>query len=401
MTASQNAQAIIKQTEDVLVSTYVAQPIVMEKGQGCYAWDSDGNKYLDFAIGIAVASLGHANPAMLKTINEQAATMMACQSSYATKPKLECAKLLVDNGCFDQVYFSNSGTESVEACIKTLRKWAYENKSKEANEIIVFRKSFHGRTMGSASITEKQWSQPFFGPYVPGIQWATFNDLESVKKLVSPKTAGIIVEPVQGEGGLTPASAEFLNGLRKLCDDENICLVFDEVQAGMGRLGTLFAYQAFGVEPDIAALAKGMGGGFPVGAMVAKKKFGSAIVVGTHGTTYGGNPLACAVAATVIKEMLKPGFLDHVKKVGAYFEEGLKKLQRDSNKVTGVRGKGLMLGLDTSIDIKKFIKSVQTNGLLATQSGDTILRLTPSLIVTEKEIDEALTIIGKSLKEND
>ena len=399
MVASQNAQAIIKQTEDVLVSTYVSQPIVMDKGEGCYAWDSDGNKYLDFAIGIAVASLGHANKAILKTINEQAAKMMTCQASYATQPKLEAAQLLVDNSCFEQVYFSNSGTESVEACIKTVRKWAYENKSKEANEIIVFRKSFHGRTMGSASITEKQWTQPFFGPYVPGIQWANFNDLESVKKVVSSKTAAIIVEPVQGEGGLTPGSPEFMQGLRDLCDKENICLVFDEVQAGMGRLGTLFAYESFGVEPDIAALAKGMGGGFPVGAMVAKKKFGSAIVVGTHGTTYGGNPLACAVAATVIKEMLKPGFLAQVKKTGAYFEEGLKKLQRDSNKVTGVHGKGLMLGLDTSLDIKKFIKTVQANGLLATQAGDTILRLTPSLIVTEAQIDEALKILDKSLKE--
>src|SRR5688572_122970 len=174
ITISDKTKDLIKQTENVLVSTYTAQAVMMEKGEGCYAWDTDGNKYLDFAIGIAVASLGHANAAILKTLNEQAAKMMTCQASYATKPKLEAAKLLVDNSCFEQVYFSNSGTESVEACIKTVRKWAYDNKSKEANEIIVFRKSFHGRTMGAASITEKQFTQPYFGPYVPGIKWADF-----------------------------------------------------------------------------------------------------------------------------------------------------------------------------------------------------------------------------------
>jgi acetylornithine/N-succinyldiaminopimelate aminotransferase len=397
---TQTAKDIIEQTEKVLVSTYVSQPVVMERGEGCYAWDSDGKKYLDFAIGIAVASLGHAAPAILKTINEQAAKMMTCQASYATKPKLEASKLLVDNSCFDLVYWSNSGTESVEACLKTVRKWGYDNKSKDANEIIVFRKSFHGRTYGAASITEKRFSQPYFEPYLPGILWADFNNLESVKKLVSKKTCAIIVEPVQGEGGLSPATPEFLNGLRELCDKEDIALVFDEVQCGMGRIGHLFAYQAFGVEPDIAAMAKGMGGGFPVGAMVAKKKFGSAIVVGTHGTTYGGNPLATAVAATVIKEMLKPGFLANVKKVGTFFAEGLKKLQRDSNKVTGVRGIGLMLGLDTSIDIKKLLRAAQTNGLLATQAGDTILRLTPSLIVTEAQAQDAIDIIAKTLKQD-
>lgn len=395
-----SAQDIIKQTEEVLVSTYTSQAVVMERGEGCHAWDTDGKKYLDFAVGIAVASLGHAAPAVLKTLNEQAAKMMTCQASYATKPKLETSKLLVENSCFDQVYWSNSGTESVEACIKTVRKWAYDNKSKDAHEIIVFRKSFHGRTMGSASITEKFFTQPFFGPYLPGIQWAEFNNLDSVKKLVSKKTAAIIVEPVQGEGGLTPATPEFLQGLRDLCDKEDIALVFDEVQCGMGRLGTLFAYESFGVEPDVAAYAKGLGGGFPVGCMLAKRKFGSAIVVGTHGTTYGGNPLATAVAGAVIKELMKPGFLDHVRKTGAFFMDGLKKLQRDSNKITGIRGKGLMLGVDLNVDVKKALKALQANGLLATQSGDTIVRLTPPLIVTEAQAQEAIDIIGKTLKQD-
>lgn len=394
-----DAQKIIKDTEKVLVSTYTAQPVVLDHGQGVYAYDTDGKKYVDFAAGIAVLSLGHAAPAVLKTINEQAAKLMMCQSSYATLPKLECANLLVDNSCFDLVYFSNSGTESVEACLKLVRKWAYENKSHECNEIIAFRNSFHGRTYGAASVTEKRHTQHFFEPYLPGIHFAEFNDLESVKKFVSAKTAAIIVEPVQGEGGLAVASKEFLQGLRDLCDKEKIVLIFDEVQAGMGRLGTLFAYESFGVEPDVAALAKGLGGGFPVGAMVAKEFVGKAIEVGTHGTTYGGNPLACAVAATVIKEMIKPGFLAHVKKTGEAMVEGLKKIQRESNKITEIKGMGLMLGIETNIPIKDFMKSLQQNGLMTTQAGKATVRLTPPLTITESEIQEALGIIDKTLKD--
>ena len=396
---TQTTQDIIKETEKLLVGTYVAQPIVMERGENIYAYDSDGKKYLDFAAGIAVSSLGHAHPAILKTIREQSEKLMMCQTSYATKPKLECAKLLIDNSCFDQAYFSNSGTEAIEACMKTVRKWAYDNKAKDCNEIIAFRKSFHGRTYGAASITEKRHSQPYFEPYLPAIHFAEFNNLESVKKLVSSKTCAIFVEPVQGEGGLIPATEEFLRGLRDLCDEQDIALVFDEVQAGMGRIGTLFAYESFRVEPDVAAFAKGLGGGFPVGAMLAKIKFGSAIVPGTHGTTYGGNPLATAVASTVIKEMLKPGFLDNIKSTAAYFMEGLKKLQRDSNKITEIRGKGLLLGVDTTIDIKKLLRAVQDNGLLATQAGDSTLRLTPPLIVTENQLEESLAILGKTLQE--
>lgn len=393
------AADIIKKTEDLLVSTYTAQPVVMDRGEGMYAFDTDGTKYLDFACGIAVASLGHAHPVMLETINKQAGRLMACQASYATKEKLECAEILVKNGCFDQVYFSNSGTESVEAALKCARKWAYETKGPEANEIIAFHNSFHGRTYGSASVTEKRHSQPYFGPYIEGVHFATFNDIDSVKALVSEKTAAIIIEPVQGEGGLTPADKGFLQALRDLCDAQKICLIYDEVQAGMGRLGTFYAYQSFGVEPDIACLAKGMGGGFPVGAMVAKRAFGKAIVVGTHGTTYGGNPLACAVAASVLGVMLKPGFFENVSKTSARLFAGLKELQRESNKITDIRGIGLMIGVDTAFDIKELLRALQKNGLMATQAGKGTLRLTPALIADVSHADEALEIIGKTLKE--
>lgn len=399
-----NATDIIKKTEDILVKTYNAQPVVMDRGEGVYAYDTDGKKYLDFAAGIAVASLGHAHPKMLETINNQAARLMTCQASYATKEKLEAAEILIDNGCFDLVYFSNSGTESVEAALKCARKWAYDNKGHDCNEIIAFKKSFHGRTYGSASITEKRHVQPFFGPYLDGIHFAEFNDAGSVRELINENTAAIIVEPIQGEGGLIPANPHFLADLRRICDKHNICLIFDEIQAGMGRLGTFYAYQAFetpdGVtEPDIACLAKGMGGGFPVGAMVAKKPYGDAIQVGTHGTTYGGNPLACAVAATVMNEILSDGFLEHANNVSAYLVNGLQQIQRASNKITDIRGKGLMIGIDTTFDIKDLLNALQKNGLMTTQAGKSTLRLTPPLLTTMEEAQEALKIIDTTLRE--
>lgn len=396
---SADAQNIIDESFSRLIKTYAPQPIVLDHGQGCYVWDTDENKYLDCAIGYAVASLGHASPAILKTINEQAARLMICQSSYTTREKLKAATLLVDNSCFDLIYFSNSGTESVEASLKCARKWAYDNKGEDCNEIIAFHNSFHGRTYGAASVTEKRHIQPFFGPYIDPVHFAQLNDLGSVEALISDKTAAIIIEPVQGEGGLIPAEESFMKGLRQLCDEHNICLIFDEVQAGFGRLGTLHAYQSFGVEPDISAWAKGIGGGFPVGAMAAKKKFGEALVVGTHGTTYGGNPLACAVVATVVGEMLKPGFLENVNAVSKILFEGLEDIKRGSNKITDIRGKGLMIGVDTVFDIKNLLGALMKNGLLATQAGKATMRLTPPLIMSEDEAHEALEIIKKTLSE--
>jgi len=394
-----DTQHIIDETFKRLIKTYAPQPVVMDHGQGAYAYDTDGKKYLDCAVGIAVASLGHAHPVMLEALHKQAARLIACQNSYATREKLECATLLTDTSCFDLVYFANSGTESVEAALKCARKWAYEEKGPECNEIIAFRNSFHGRTYGAMAVTEKRHSQPYFAPYDPSVHFATFNDLDSVKDLVSDKTAAIIIEPVQGEGGLTPATPEFMTGLRALCDAHNIALIFDEVQTGFGRLGTLYAYEMFGVEPDIGAWAKGMGGGFPVGCMMAKEKFGKAIVVGSHGTTYGGNPLACAVASAVIKEILKPQFLPQVQKVSEIFIGGLKALQRSSNKITDVRGMGLLIGVDTVFDIKALLSGLQKNGMMATQAGNATLRLTPPLILTEDQAHEALGIIEKTLQE--
>ena len=394
-----NTQALLDETKELLVNTYATQPIVLERGEGCYVYDIDGKKYLDFAAGIAVASLGHAAPVMLKALQEQASQLMVAPPSFVTKAKVDCARLLVDNSCFDQIFFTNSGTEAVEACIKTVRKWAYDNKSKECSDIISFHKSFHGRSYGAGSLTEKRHTQPYFAPYVPGVYFAEFNDLESVRKLVTPNVCAVFIEPVQGEGGIHAATPEFMQGLRKICDENKIILVFDEIQTGVGRTGKMFAYNHMGMEPDMAAFAKGMGGGFPIGAMAAKKQFAQALTVGSHGSTYAGNPLATAVAAAVLTEITSPGFVENVAKTGAYFRSKLEDLQRRSNKITDVRGLGLMIGIDTTVDIKKLPRALQDNGLLATQAGEATLRLTPPLIVTEAQVDEAVAIIEKTLKE--
>lgn len=394
-----SVQKIIEETKELTLKTYGLQPVIIDSAKGVYCYDTKGKEYLDFAAGIAVASLGHAHPQILKTLNEQATKLMTCQASFVTEPKYKAAKMLVEASCFDAVYFSNSGTESTEAAIKCARKWAYDTKGKDCNHIISFRNSFHGRTYGAASVTEKRLSQPYFDPYIPNVGFAEFNDIESVKALINEKTAAVIIEPVQGESGVIPADTQFLKDLRDLCDEHNVCLVFDEVQTGLGRLGTLFAYQSYGVEPDIVAWAKGIGAGFPVGVMAAKKPFGDALQPGTHGTTFGGNPLACAMIVCAFEEISKDGFIANVKKVSKILFDGLKEIQEKTGKITNIRGKGLMIGIDTTLDVKKLFATLQQNGLMVTQAGTKTIRLVPPLILGEEDANKGLAIIEKTIKE--
>jgi predicted acetylornithine/succinylornithine family transaminase len=394
-----SVQKIIDETRDLTLKTYGLQPIVIDHANGVYCYDTEDKEYLDFAAGIAVASLGHAHPKVLKTLNEQAAKLMTCQASFVTEPKYSAAKMLVEASCFDAVYFSNSGTESTEAAIKCAKKWAYDNKGKDCNHIISFRNSFHGRTYGAASVTEKRLSQPYFEPYIPNVDFAEFNNIESVKALISDKTAAIIIEPIQGESGVIPAEPKFLKDLRSLCDEHNVCLIFDEVQTGLGRLGTLFAYQTYDVEPDIVAWAKGIGAGFPVGVMAAKKPFGDAFQPGSHGTTFGGNPLACAMVICAFKEISNKSFIANIKKVSKILFDGLKEIQNKTGKITDVRGKGLMIGVDTTLDIKKLFGKLQQNGLMVTQAGTKTVRLVPPLILSEEDAYKGLAIIEKTLEE--
>ena len=391
---------LVKETAALNMQTYKPMAVAMERGEGVYAFDENGNKYMDCATGYAVAALGHAHDGMLDVINKQAAKMMICQASYMTESKLAASKILIENSCFDQVFFTNSGTESVECALKLSRKWAYDNKSENAHEIIAFRNAFHGRSYGAASVTEKFHTQPFYAPYLPGVHFAQLNDLASVEALVSDKTAAIIIEPVQGEGGLHVCDKAFLQGLRDICDAKKIVLIYDEVQCGIGRLGTFYAYESFGVEPDIACLAKGMGGGFPVGACVAKEHISASFVPGTHGTTYGGNPLACAVSAYVTGEIVRPDFLAHVNAMGDHLRSGLEGIQARSNKVNRIAGMGLMLGIETDMPPADVIGACLKRGLMVTQSGADLVRMTPPLVISKSEIDEALGILETTLKED-
>lgn len=394
-----NTSAMIDRAKAVSMNTYPIQPVVMSHGQGCRLTDTDGKDYLDFAAGIAVAALGHASPVIVKAMQEQGEKFLICPASYMSEPRIKCAELLVKHTFADKVFFCNSGTEAMEGALKLARLWAHKNKSESAKEFIAFGSSFHGRSYGANSITEKSRLYPEFGPYLPGCHFAEFNDLESVKALINDNTCAIIMEPVQGEGGISPATAEFAQGIRKLCDEHKIVLILDEIQTGVGRTGKLFAHEHLGIEPDIMTMAKGMGGGFPVGAMIAKAEFGDAFVPGVHGTTYGGNPLACHVAHEVMSEIINSGLIDHATQMGEKLTNGLKAIQSRSNKIEEVRGMGLMIGADLNVDIKAFLGALRDNGMMATQAGAKTLRLTPPLIVSEEEIEEALEKIENTLKD--
>lgn len=392
---------LVERAEKVFMHNYALNSMIPERADGCWQFDVEGKKYLDFAAGIAVASLGHNSPVMRKAIMDQLDTgLLICPATFATRPRVEAAEAIVAASCFDKVFFCNSGAEANEGAMKLARKWAYESKGAQANEFISFHNAFHGRTFGAVSLTEKSLHHPFFAPYLPGVKFATYNDIDSVRALVSNKTAAVFVEPVQGEGGLIPADPVFMKELRALCDREDIALVFDEVQTGAGRLGTFMAYERFGVEPDIATWAKGLGGGFPVGAFAAKERIALHMTQDVHGTTFGGNPMACAVVRAIIAEINRPEFLRHINEMGEKIRIGLEKIKAQNPAVKSVRGLGLMWGFEIDPErLHEMRKALQTNGLLTTQAGKSVVRLTPPLIVGTEEIDAALDIIARTVPE--
>lgn len=391
-----------KRANDIFMPLYPHKEIAVDHADGSYIYDMEGKKYLDCAVGIAVCALGHNHPAFKRGIMEQldkGLTMVV--GSIATEPKVKAAELLVNNCCSEKIFFCNSGTEAIEGSLKLARAWAHKNKGADCKEFIVFHNSFHGRSYGAVSATEKSLHQPQFAPYLQGFHFAEYNNLESVKALVTDKICGILVEPVQGEGGLTAGSPEFFAGLEKICKDNKILLISDEIQAGMGRMGTLFAHAHFNYEPDIITLAKGLGGGFPVGAFMSKAYVSSVFNAGDHGSTYAGNPLATNVVYHVVSEIVKPEFLSRVKDASAYFIKKLNALHNETgNAITAVKGQGLMIGVDTKYDIKDLLHALMLHGLLATQAGKNTLRLTPPLNISDAEIDEAVEKIATVLKDS-
>lgn len=385
--------------EDVILHTYNRFPVVFEKGDGVYLYDTEGKKYLDFAAGIAVFALGYNNKAYNDALKDQIDKIIHTSNLYYNIPMVEAAEKVVKATGMDKVFFTNSGTEAIEGAIKTARKYAYMKDGCTDHEIIAMNHSFHGRSLGALSVTGNVKYQEPFKPLIGGIKFADFNDLDSVRALVTDKTCAIIVEPVQGEGGIYPATPEFLCGLRSLCDEKDILLIFDEIQCGMGRTGFMYACQAYGVLPDVMTLAKALGCGVPVGAFVLNEKTAKAsLVPGDHGTTYGGNPFACAAVSRVFDLFEEEHVLENVREVGAYLEEKLDQLVEEYDCFTARRGRGLMQGLVVSgHPVGAVVNKALENGLVVISAGADVLRLVPPLVISKENVDEMITLLKASI----
>lgn len=387
----------IEEAEGALLHTYNRYPIVLEKGEGAYLYDSEGKKYLDFAAGIAVCSLGYGHPAYTKALKEQMDLLLHTSNLYYSKPVAEAAMKLKKAAQMDRVFFTNSGTEAIEGALKAARKYAYTEQSGRY-EIIAMEHSFHGRSMGALAVTGTESYRTPFEPLIGGVKFAQYNNLESVKAVMGEKTCAVIMETLQGEGGIYPIDKEFLQGVRKLCDENNVLLILDEIQCGMGRTGTMFAWQDYGVKPDIMAMAKAIGGGVPVGAFAMTKQVAEkSLAPGDHGTTYGGNPLACAAVSKVLDIYEEEHILDHVKEVGAYLESRLDMLTKEKETVLERRGKGLMQGLVLQKPVGEVIAKAQEEGLLVISAGGNVLRMVPPLIITKEQVDEMIEKLEKAL----
>ncbi len=387
----------MEQGDQYLLHTYNRFKIVLEKGDGVSLYDVDGKRYLDFAAGIAVFAFGYNNKEYNDAIKAQVDKLIHTSNLYYNVPAVEAAKKVCETTGLDRVFFTNSGTEAIEGALKLAKKYAYNRDGVADHEIIAMEHSFHGRSIGALSVTGNAHYQDPFKPLVSGIRFAKFNDLESVKAQITPKTCAIILETVQGEGGIYPADPEFLEGVRKLCDEHDIVMILDEIQCGMGRTGNMLAYEEYGIKPDVVTVAKALGCGIPVGAFVANEKVGNAMVPGDHGTTYGGNPLACAAVCEVFRLFETTDILTHVKETAKYLEAQLNSLVDKYDFITARRGKGLMQGLVVTKPVGEIVSKAIGNGLLIISAGSDVLRFVPPLIITKEDIDEMMSLLTKTL----
>ncbi|MCC8014871.1 MAG: aspartate aminotransferase family protein [Eubacterium sp.] len=384
----------IEKGKKYVMNTYNRFPIALDHGDGMYVWDENGKKYLDFLGGIAVNSVGHNNPVLAETISNQAHRLIHCSNLYWTKPMADFAEKIINEGDLDRVFFCNSGAESIEAALKLARKFGAKT---GRQEIITMEHSFHGRTFAAVTATGQSHYHNGFGDMLPHIKYAKFNDIDSVKNAVTENTCAILMEPLQGEGGIHPAEKEFLLAVRALCDEKDIKLIFDEVQCGCGRLGTYFAYQTFGVCPDALCMAKGIAGGLPMGAMLAKEEFAECFAPGDHASTFGGGPMATSCANTVF-DLLHNGILDNVNKNGAYLTQCLEELKKAHSAIIDVRGIGYMQGAELNTPVAPVISAAIEKGLLLANAGQYIIRFVPSLIAEKEHIDKAVSILDEALK---
>ncbi len=391
-----NAEILALDKANVL-GTYARQPVALVRGKGVRVWDADGKEYIDFVQAIASNVLGHCHPKVVAAIREQAGNLIHCSNLYGIGPQAELAALLVANSFADKAFFCNSGAEANEAAIKLARKWAKANRGSGAYEIITTLKSFHGRTLAALAATGQTKYHEGFEPMPPGFVHVPFNDLGAVEAVLSDRTAAVMVEPVQGEGGVNPALPEYLKGLRELCDRDGILLIMDEVQTGMGRTGCLWAHEGYGIRPDIMTLAKGLGGGFPIGALLTTDQVASAFAPGNHGTTFGGTPLASAAAFATLKTVLDQGLPVRAGSMGEYLRRRLSGLQEKYGFVKEVRGLGLMVGMELAFPGKEVVDRCREAGLIINCTETSVLRFLPPLNVKIQEIDQAIEILDGAL----
>jgi acetylornithine/N-succinyldiaminopimelate aminotransferase len=392
-----NTQEILALDDRYVLHTYNRAPFVLDRGEGLTLYDTDGKAYLDFVSGIAVSALGYGDPDVVQAICDQAARLTHVSNLYCTAPQAELAQLLVQTSFADKVYYCNSGAESVEAAIKFARKWAKMNGGPDKTEFVAFSGAFHGRTMGALALTPRPHYQDPFLPLMPGAHIATYNDLASAEALVNDQTCAVIVEPLQGEGGVIPADVAFLRGLRELCDRRGALLIFDEVQCGLGRTGDLWAHEMYGVQPDLMTLAKPLGGGLPMGATLLTQRVADAIEPGDHASTFAANPVIAAAAVASFRKISDPEFLAHVRWVGSYLEEGLLELQDKYDTIQQVRGRGAIWGVEMDQSVAPLFPTCYAEGLLVLNAGPQVLRLLPPLVVQKEHLDRALEILDHAI----
>lgn len=391
-------QEYIEEAEQALLHTYNRFQLVLDHGEGVYLYDTDGKKYLDFAAGIAVQALGYGNKAYNDALKTQIDKLMHTSNLYYNVPTMEAAQKALKASQMDRIFFTNSGTEAIEGAIKAAKKYAYTRDGHAGHEIIAMNHSFHGRSIGALSVTGNPHYQEPFGPLLPGVKFADYNNLESVKAQITDKTCAIIMETVQGEGGIYPADPEFLKGVRKLCDDNDILLILDEIQCGMGRTGKMFAWQNYDIKPDIMTVAKALGCGVPVGAFLMTQKVADqSLVPGDHGTTYGGNPFIGAAVSEVFTLFDELHILDHVNEIAPYLDEQLEKLVAKYDCLTAHRGKGLMQGVVCTLPVGQVSAKALENGLILITAGSDVLRFVPPLIIEKEHVDEMILKLEKTL----
>ncbi len=390
-----NTSQIIDNGSKYIMSTYGRFPIVLERGEGVYLYDVDGKKYLDMYAGIAVNALGYGHAGLSKALKDQVDKILHVSNYYYTENLIEASKLIIENSIFDKVFFCNSGAEANEGALKLAKKYG-KQKSESKNKIISMKQSFHGRTQGALSVTGQEKYQKSFLPLVPNINYAIYNDLNSVEELIDEDTCAVILEVIQGEGGIIVGNDEFLQGVQNLCEKYDALLIVDEVQTGIGRTGTLFAFEGCKLKPDVVTMAKGLGGGVPVGAMAVRGK-ADVLVPGDHASTFGGNPLVTAAAKVVITELIQNGVMDNVKEVGDYLYSELTKLKEECNCIKEIRGKGMMLGMELTVPALDIEKECIKEGMLIVGAGEKVLRFVPPLIIEKKHVDEAVSILKNIL----